>query len=137
MDEAAIEARGTAPLKPYLDAIAAVKDRGELVDLFASVGYDSPVALQIFADLATPDRYAVYATQSGLGMPNRDYYLLQGAKYDAYRAAYRAYVTKVQQLPESPMPRPRRTGSSPSKPPSPGSTGPLSRAAKSRRSTIR
>jgi endothelin-converting enzyme/putative endopeptidase len=37
MDEAAIEARGTAPLKPYLDAIAAVKDRGELVDLFASV----------------------------------------------------------------------------------------------------
>jgi endothelin-converting enzyme/putative endopeptidase len=31
-------------------------------------------------------------------MPNRDYYLLQGAKYDAYRAAYRAYVTKVQQL---------------------------------------
>ena len=26
MDEAAIEARGTAPLKPYLDAIAAVKD---------------------------------------------------------------------------------------------------------------
>ncbi|MFL6853724.1 MAG: M13 family metallopeptidase [Sphingomicrobium sp.] len=98
MDEAAIEARGTAPLKPYLDAIAAVKDRGDLVDLFASVGYDSPVALQIFADLATPDRYAVYATQSGLGMPNRDYYLLQGAKYDAYRAAYRAYVTKVQQL---------------------------------------
>ena len=25
-------------------------------------------------------------------MPNRDYYLLEGAKYDAYRAAYRAYV---------------------------------------------
>ena len=31
-------------------------------------------------------------------MPNRDYYLLQGAKYDAYRAAYRAYVTKIQEL---------------------------------------
>jgi endothelin-converting enzyme/putative endopeptidase len=98
MDEAAIEARGTAPLKPYLDRIAAAKDRGGLIDLFASVGYDSPVALQIFADLATPESYAVYATQSGLGMPNRDYYLLQGAKYDAYRAAYRAYVTKIEQL---------------------------------------
>src|SRR4030095_8829030 len=98
MDEAAIEARGAAPLKPYLDRIAAVRDRGGLIDLFASVGYESPVALLIFPDLSTPDRYAVYATQSGLGMPNRDYYLLQGAKYDAYRTAYRAYVTHIQQL---------------------------------------
>src|SRR5687768_11951166 len=32
MDEAAIEARGAAPLKPYLDEIAAVNDRGGLID---------------------------------------------------------------------------------------------------------
>ena len=31
-------------------------------------------------------------------MPNRDYYLLEGAKYDGYRAAYRAYVVELQQL---------------------------------------
>jgi endothelin-converting enzyme/putative endopeptidase len=98
MDEAEIEARGTAPLKPYLDRIAAVKDRDDLIDLFASVGYQSPVGLSIFADLANPTTYAVYASQGGLGMPNRDYYLLQGAKYDAYRAAYRSYVTHIQQL---------------------------------------
>jgi len=98
MDEAAIAAKGAAPLRPYLDRIAAVKDKGDLIDLFATVGYESPVGVSIYPDLSHPTQYAVYAGQSGLGMPNRDYYLLQGAKYDAYRAAYRAYVTKIQEL---------------------------------------
>jgi endothelin-converting enzyme/putative endopeptidase len=98
MDEAAIEARATAPLKPYLERIGAVKDTGQLVELFATTGYQSPVGVGFYADLANPTKYAVYAGQGGLGLPNRDYYLLQGAKYDAYRAAYRAYVTKIQQL---------------------------------------
>jgi len=95
MDEAAIEAKGAAPLKPYLDRITAVKDKGGLVDLFATVGYQSPVGVAIFPDLADPTKYAVYAGQDGLGMPNRDYYLLEGAKYDGYRAAYRAYVKQL------------------------------------------
>jgi endothelin-converting enzyme/putative endopeptidase len=98
MDEAAIAARGTEPLRPYLERIAAVKDNGELIDLFATVGYKSPVGITIYPDLANPTTYAVYAGQGGLGLPNRDYYLLQGAKYDAYRAAYRAYVTRIQEL---------------------------------------
>jgi endothelin-converting enzyme/putative endopeptidase len=98
MDEAGIAAKGAAPLKPYLDRIAAVKDKGGLIDLFATVGYESPVGISIFPDLANPTQYAAYASQGGLGMPNRDYYLLQGAKYDAYRTAYRAYVTRIQEL---------------------------------------
>jgi putative endopeptidase len=98
MDEATIAQRGTAPLKPHLDRIAAVKDRSGLIELFATTGCPSPVGLAIFPDLANPTSYAVYAGQAGLGMPNRDYYLLEGAKYDAYRAAYRVYLTKLQQL---------------------------------------
>jgi putative endopeptidase len=98
MDEAAIANKGAAPLKPYFDRIAAVNGKGGLIDLFATIGYQSPVGVSIYPDLANPTQYAVYASQSGLGMPNRDYYLLQGAKYDAYRAAYRAYVIKIQEL---------------------------------------
>jgi len=98
MDEAAIDAKGATPLKPYLDRISAVKEKGELIDLFATVDYESPVGVGIYPDLANPTQYAVYAGQGGLGLPNRDYYLLQGAKYDAYRAAYRAYVTQIQEL---------------------------------------
>ena len=98
MDEARIASLGAAPLKPHLDRIAAIRDKGELAELFATTGYPSPLGVVIFPDLSEPTRYGVYAGQGGLGMPNRDYYLLEGAKYDAYRAAYKAYLTKLQKL---------------------------------------
>src|SRR4051812_4082641 len=98
MDEATIEGLGTEPLKPYLAKIAAVKNRGQLIDLFSTPGYATPVGISILADLKDPTRYSVYAYQGGLGLPNRDYYLLQGAKYDAFRRAYRAYLTHIQEL---------------------------------------
>jgi endothelin-converting enzyme/putative endopeptidase len=98
MDEAGIEARGTAPLKPYLDRIAGIRDRAGLIEAFAAPGYTSPVGVGIIPDPADPTRYVAFASQAGLGMPNRDYYLLEGAKYDAFRAAYRAYIVKLHQL---------------------------------------
>ncbi|WP_375398870.1 M13 family metallopeptidase [uncultured Sphingomonas sp.] len=97
MDTAGIEARGTAPLKPYLTRIAAVKDKAGLQVLFASVGYASPVGIDIIPNLADPSRYTAAVGQGGLGMP-RDYYLLPGDKYDAIRKAYRAYVQQMQEL---------------------------------------
>ena len=56
-----------------------------------------------------PTRYALYAGQDGLGLPNRDYYLLEGAKYDAYRTAYRDYIVTMQKLAGIPDARPRPT----------------------------
>ena len=98
MDEDAVEKLGTKPLEPYLAKVAAVNTRGDLVDLFAEPGFDSPVDILLYPDFKNPARYAAYATQSGLGMPNRDYYLLKGAKYDAYRKAYRDYLVELQRL---------------------------------------
>jgi endothelin-converting enzyme/putative endopeptidase len=98
MDTDTVEKLGTAPLKPYLARIAAARTRGDLIDLFAEPGFDSPIGLLIYPDFKNPTRYSAYASQSGLGMPNRDYYLLKGDKYDAYRAAYRAYLIDIQRL---------------------------------------
>ena len=97
MDEAGIEARGTAPLQPYLARINGVNDLDALQVLFASVGYASPIELGVIPDLADPTHYTAVTGQGGLGMP-RDYFLLEGAKYDAFRTAYRAYVKKIQEL---------------------------------------
>ncbi|MBB4100338.1 M13 family metallopeptidase [Sphingomonas kyeonggiensis] len=97
MDEAGIEKAGTAPLKPYLAKIDGVKNLDALQVLFATTGYASPVELGIIPDLADPTHYTAVTGQGGLGMP-RDYYLLEGAKYDAFRTAYRAYVQKIQEL---------------------------------------
>ncbi|MBV8776674.1 MAG: M13 family metallopeptidase, partial [Alphaproteobacteria bacterium] len=98
MDEAGIEARGTAPLRPYLDRIAAVHDKAGLIALFATRGFAHPIGLGIQPDPADPTHYAPTANQSGLGMPGRDYYLRQGADYDRYRAAYRTYLITLQHL---------------------------------------
>src|SRR3954451_24245011 len=78
MDSDAVEKAGTQPLRPYLERIAAVKNRDGLIDLFAEPGFDAPVDVAIYPDLKNPTHYAAYAGQSGLGMPNRDYYLLKG-----------------------------------------------------------
>ena len=78
MDESGIEARGTAPLKPYLDQIAAVKTAAELVDLFAEPGLRIARSTLASSRPDDPTRYVGLCGQGGLGMPNRDYYLLQG-----------------------------------------------------------
>ncbi|PXA87509.1 endothelin-converting protein [Nostoc sp. 3335mG] len=95
MDQAGVEKLGTAPLKPYLARIAAVKDRHALAMLMAEPGYAAPAGAAAGADLNNPGHYAIGVGQSGLTMPTRDYYLLKGDKYDAYRAAFRAYVAQM------------------------------------------
>ena len=87
MDEAGIEGRGLAPVRTYLARIAAVKDRRQLVALMMTPGFASPVDVGIMADEKDPTRYTVVASQARLGLPTRDYYLLKGEKYDAYRKA--------------------------------------------------
>jgi endothelin-converting enzyme/putative endopeptidase len=98
MNQAAIETAGTRPLQPYLARIAAVKTRDDLVRLFAAPGFATPVEVGIVPDFNDPTRYAAVVTQASLGLPDRDFYLLKGEKYDAIRAAYRGYVLKIQQL---------------------------------------
>jgi putative endopeptidase len=98
MDENRVEQLGTKPLAPYLARINAAKTKGDLVDLFTAPGFDSPIDMEVFPDLKNPTRYSAYVGQGGLGMPNRDYYLLKGDKYDAFRKAYRAYIIQTESL---------------------------------------
>ena len=98
MDEAGVEARGIAAARPWLDRIAAAGNRSDLLRLFATPGYPSPVSISILPDPADPTHYVAAANQDGLGMPNRDYYLLPGEQYDRYRAAYRDYIVTLHRL---------------------------------------
>ena len=89
MDEAGVAAKGAAPLKPSLDAIAAAANKSALCALFGTSGYPSPIDTYVNVDSKNSERYLLNITQGGLGMPNRDYYLQpkfkdQAAKYKAY-----------------------------------------------------
>ena len=98
MDEAAIEARGIAPLQPYLDRINAVTDTAGVIALMGTHRFRVAVRARLEADPQDPTRYAVWAGQGGLGMPDRDYYLGKDASFEKYRAAYKTYVTKIFEL---------------------------------------
>ncbi len=104
MDEAAIEARGIEPLRPYLARIAAARNKADLMKLVGTVDYQAPLNVFVEADTVDPTRYTVWLTQSGLGMPNRDYYLNKGARFDGYRTAYLTYVTRLFELIGDPNP---------------------------------
>ena len=98
MDTATIERLGTAPVQPYLARIAAVSNKAQLATLFGSTGFASPINPYIQPGNDDPTHYEVNLYQGGISMPGRDYYLLQGEKYDKFRTAYRAYVTDIQKL---------------------------------------
>src|SRR6476660_1370147 len=98
MDEAGIEQRGLAPLKPWLAKIDGVKTKSQLVRLMAEPGYAAPIYLGISADQDNPTRYTAVSGQARLGLPTRDYYLLKGDKYDSIRTAYRNYIVQLGKL---------------------------------------
>jgi putative endopeptidase len=93
MDVDAINAVGLAPARPVLDRIAAAKTEADLIALFATPGIASPIGAGVDADAKQSDRYALYLGQGGLGLPDRDYYLLDTPKYQDIRAKYLEYLT--------------------------------------------
>jgi putative endopeptidase len=99
MDEARIEALGAKAIAPQLDAVRKAKSRDELAALMGRADVDFEASLFVIAtdiDLKDPKKYAVYLGQSGLGLPDRDYYLK--GDFAEQKAAYESYGTKLLQL---------------------------------------
>ena len=98
LDTAAIEAKALAPLAEDFAAIDALATPGDLARHFAdpAIRARAPITFVIGTDLKRPDRYALYAGQSGLGMPNRDYYLEQ--KFADKQVKYQAYIETMLRL---------------------------------------
>ena len=98
LDTAAIESRGLAPIQPWLDEIDALKSNAAYAALAAKAGrrgIGGPVGFYVGQDDKNPDRYVAQMSQSGLGMPDRDYYLSADPKIAATRAQYLTHLTNV------------------------------------------
>jgi predicted metalloendopeptidase len=61
----------------------------------AEIGAGAPFGFQVNLDARNSAQYAVILHQSGLGMPDRDYYLKDDAKLKEARVAYRAHIEKM------------------------------------------
>lgn len=92
LDQAAIDAAGLAPAKPYLDRIRAVQTRAELAALFAAPGFPSPIGFQVSIDPERPTANAVFTGIGGLGLPDRDYYLVDSESNRTIQRKYREFL---------------------------------------------
>jgi putative endopeptidase len=104
-------ALGLKPLQEWLGRIAAIKDVRSLVATFAhleKIGGGGPWGLMVDQDMKDSERYIMYLGQSGLGMPDRDYYLKDDAESKRVRAAYRKHLEAIAVLMGMPKTEARR-----------------------------
>ena len=98
LDTAAIEAKGLAPIKPWMDRIKGLKDKAGYPALLAEAdlnGVGGPFGGGVGQDAKMPEVYAVGLRQSGLGLPDRDYYLKDDARFLQARTGYQAHIAKM------------------------------------------
>jgi putative endopeptidase len=111
MNESAIEAKGMAPLKPHLDAIAAIHDQKELaralgetlradVDALNNTNYhtENIFGLWVAPGFHDSDHYLPYLMQGGLQLPDREYYLGESEHMKNVRAKYETHVAAMMKL---------------------------------------
>jgi putative endopeptidase len=97
LDTAAIDARGLEPARPALEAIAAAKSHEDLARLMARADLElsAPIDFGITIDRKNPDRYVVFVSHAGLGLPDRDYYLRDEEQFAKIRSQYREHVEQL------------------------------------------
>jgi predicted metalloendopeptidase len=102
MNEKKLDALGYKPLAGELQRIRSLKDKKgvpALVAHLSQIGVTTPYGVGVAQDAKESTRYAVYVRQSGLGMPDRDYYLkTDDQKMVETKAKYEQHVAKVLSL---------------------------------------
>jgi putative endopeptidase len=111
MDEAAIEAKSLAPLRPHLEAITAIHDKRELaralgetlradVDALNNTNFHTAnlFGLWIAPGFNDSERYTAYLLQGGLQLPDREYYLGDNEHARNLRAQYQSHISAILKL---------------------------------------
>jgi len=98
LDTKAIDAKGLAPIQPWLARIKGVADKTAYTALLAEAarnGVGGVFGGGIGPDQKDPNAYALQLGQGGIGMPNRDYYLSSDPKLVETKAKYQAHLAKM------------------------------------------
>lgn len=108
MDTEAIEAAGLVPIRDELDAVADASDRAALAATLGRlqrVGVNGALLHYVSTDAKKSDRYIVYVTQGGLGLPDESYY--REDRYADLREQYAAHIERMFTLAGVPYPAAR------------------------------
>lgn len=101
MDEATIDELGITPVGDELAAINQLQTHEQVAAYFGSsnpMGVDAPFNLYVGQDDKDATRYAMFFVQSGLGLPDRDYYTDSSERGQQIIAKYQDYIASVLSL---------------------------------------
>ena len=91
-------AKGISPLDPYLVQIDGLTSKDEVFAFFgvaARLGFNAPVGLFAYADAKNPGINAMYLSQGGIGLPEREYYFKDDEKSEALREQYKQLIADI------------------------------------------
>jgi putative endopeptidase len=103
MDTDTLNELGISPINADIEKIEAITNYDELAAYFAYAiryGYVTPFNVGQNADFKSPESYMIYTWQSGLGLPERDYYFKDDAKSQEIRDAYVKHIETMFTLAE-------------------------------------
>ncbi len=98
MDTQTVNKLGISPLRPDLDRIAAISELSGLTREFGRqyfIGGASPLSSGFGIDPDNPDKYNINIGLSGLGLPDRDYYLEKSDRFQKIRDAYLSHIAQM------------------------------------------
>jgi putative endopeptidase len=101
MAESAIDASGTSAIQPQLDRINAIDDRGDVAAEIFRLQQQGIYPFFRFSaqnDYKSSKQIIAAVSQSGLGLPDRDYYLRDDERFTNVRTAYVDHITRMFEL---------------------------------------
>src|SRR5262249_7064602 len=109
MDTERVEAAGIEPLKrhlAYTSNLNTATDVASALFRLSKIGVGTVLLrTSVSQDPKNSAMYAVIVNQASLGMPDRDYYLRQDAKFVSIRQAYSDYIARLFVLAGQPDPK--------------------------------
>ncbi len=94
-------ADGMAPIQSILSAIDNLKTKDDLATFFgtySTAGISNPLALYISIDAKNSSSYAIHIWQSGLNLPDKDYYFNDAERFVNLRSGYVTHIEKMYNL---------------------------------------
>ncbi len=98
MDTTLVEELGLKPIEDEMARIEAIRNKKDIIKQFAHfqrIGAQTPLYLYVNQDLKNSTEYIGYLHQSGLGLPDRSYYLKPDEKFREIRENYVDYIGKI------------------------------------------
>ena len=98
LDSVNIEERGLTDLQPVLNRIDQVENHNDYLELagyFKLIGISNPFSVYVSPDEKNVQKNFLYLNQSGLSLPDREYYLKDDEKSIEIQEAFMHYATQL------------------------------------------